>query len=72
MVFLGALVNRFNLHFISTCSRIYAFKEVYIEILSNCSLTEKAFIGLRLKQMSHLWPGNILACTGFSVNILIS
>ena len=65
MVFLGALVNRFNLHFISTCSRIYAFKEVYIEI-------EKAFIGLRLKQMSHLWPGNILACTGFSVNILIS
>ena len=54
MVFLGALVTRFNLRFISTCLRIYAFKEVYLEILSNCSPIEKAFIGLRLKQMSHL------------------
>ena len=33
MVLLGALVNRFYLHFISTYLRIYAFKEVYLEIL---------------------------------------
>lgn len=35
MVLLGTLVNRFYLHFISTCLRIYAF--VYLEILSNYS-----------------------------------
>ena len=41
MVFLGALVNRFSLHFISTCLRIYAFKKVYLEIISNSSPIER-------------------------------